>query len=851
MPFVSKEGENNYAMVPREVEDVSAPPTEVGFLDNASIFSDSVDLDAEKKRVADDIQEDQHDQPYEQQEALSRGVHSNADTASVRNGSVEVSTEQQPKAAIKPRHTPLSAPVQWEPISLAVPEDDPNDEFDIGTAKKPVFGPSTGTKEKYVFVNGEPDLKGEVVSCFEEPGLLYRVVDKSNKIWAFYNDSLSFEVHVSCTFGKHSKIEALENTTIHRDENGNFIAEVVVYPAETEFFVKGFVNGFSSRMRALPISDEYLSECQQLQFTNVVEVDMNYVKALVGDNTDATKALEECVKHNVPFVDMEFPPIQLSIEAGAKRPLKLLPWFRPQMYLNPALVDQIRLFRKEIVPGDVRQGELGDCWFMCAITTLEEHPEMVQRMFRHPQGAEVAREERAVGAYRVTLNKNGLWNSVIVDNYLPALGGKPKFASSTDLCEMWPSILEKAYAKLHGSYGMIQSGDPVHALTDMTGCSSSRFDDAFNKAKEDGGKEFFRDLLQLHNSGYQLLLTTPGKAPAFLLGTDTHANAFSNEPELEKLLGGTGLIPGHAYTVEEIYHFPDEGDVRLMKIRNVWGSCKEWNGPWSTGSSEWESHPNVAVSCNYENTDDTSVWMDWEHVLQFFIGGGVHFLNEAYDYRVPIIFADCRPSLVMEVSVDSPVRVCVSLSNVDHRGLYTENQDDESREYPPLMISISSTHPDQEGVHKVIQNSSVDPANPSPDKWTFMQGRDVSMFYELTPEQSPYLIIPRMMETEETTHGSKAWFTSLQGKIHPLHFVNSHPSEGNVAEVPVVLGLRCEQPVGDGGVRVDFRRLEDDNVVFENFPKFPADTVAVEEAYYQVRTPTPGFAVEKVGPSLF
>ncbi|KAH9601403.1 Peptidase C2 [Trypanosoma melophagium] len=851
MPFVSKKGESNYAMGPRNVEELSAPPTEVGVLDNASIFSESMEFDAAEKKQAPEANGEEH---YEDLQPLPRGVHSDTETASVMERDVEEPHvhEQHANTAIKPRHTPMPAPVRWEPISLTVPRDDPNDEFDIGTAKKPVFEQPADNKSKYVFVNGEPDLKGEVVSCFDEPGLLYRIVDKKNKTWAFYNDSLAFEVHVACTFGKHSKIEALENTTMHRDANGDYVAEVVVYPAETELFTKGFVNGFSSRMRALPISEEYLSERQLLQFTKVVEVEMQKVRALVGETTDATKVLEECVKQNVPFVDMEFQPIQHSIEAGAKRPLKMLPWFRPRMYLNPALVNQVRLFRKEIVPGDVLQGELGDCWFMCAVATLAEYPEMVQRMFRHPNGAEVARQERDVGAYRVTLNKNGLWNSVIVDDYLPAVGGKPKFASSSDLCELWPSVLEKAYAKLHGSYGMIQSGDPVHALTDMTGCPSSRFDDAFTKAHEDGGKDLFQELLRQHKSGYQLLLTTPGKAPAFLIGTNTHGNAFSNEPELEKLLGGTSLIPGHAYTVEEVYHFTDAGDLRLMKIRNVWGLCKEWNGPWSAGSSMWEQYPQVAAACNYANTDDKSIWMDWEHVLKYFIGGGVHFLNEAYDYRVPIIFSDCRPSLVMEVSVDEPVRVFITLSNVDYRGLFADGPDDEVHEYPPLMISLSSTHDDQEGIHKVIQNSSADAADQSSEKWTFIQARDVSMVCELTPRQSPYLIIPRMMETEETTSGSKAWFTNLQGKVHPLHFVNSHPSDGDAAaEVPVVFGLRCERPVNDGGLRVNFRRLEDDNVVFENFPKFPADTVAVGEAYYQVRAPKPGFAVEKVGPSLF
>jgi hypothetical protein len=43
------------------------------------------------------------------------------------------------------------------------------------------------------------------------------------------------------------------------------------------------------------------------------------------------------------------------------------------------------------------------------------------------------------------------------------------FASCGDSNVFWPGIVEKAYAKLHGSYSILQGGSVADALVDLTG----------------------------------------------------------------------------------------------------------------------------------------------------------------------------------------------------------------------------------------------------------------------------------------------------------------------------------------------------------------------------------------------
>lgn len=67
-----------------------------------------------------------------------------------------------------------------------------------------------------------------------------------------------------------------------------------------------------------------------------------------------------------------------------------------------------------ITPLDVRQGAVGDCWFMVAASALAERPKRLEKIFLNTNG-----KTNKNGIYAVNLYALGVPHTVIVDDYLP------------------------------------------------------------------------------------------------------------------------------------------------------------------------------------------------------------------------------------------------------------------------------------------------------------------------------------------------------------------------------------------------------------------------------------------------
>eukprot|EP00435_Cladocopium_sp_Y103_P065802 s106_g27.t2 len=82
------------------------------------------------------------------------------------------------------------------------------------------------------------------------------------------------------------------------------------------------------------------------------------------------------------------------------------------------------------------------------------------------------------GVYILRFYKHGQWHQVVIDDAIPFDSAMNPLTARTEFWPSlpWPALVEKAYAKLHGSWeGLSGGGHVEEVMTDLTGGCSTRF----------------------------------------------------------------------------------------------------------------------------------------------------------------------------------------------------------------------------------------------------------------------------------------------------------------------------------------------------------------------------------------
>lgn len=367
------------------------------------------------------------------------------------------------------------------------------------------------------------------------------------------------------------------------------------------------------------------------------------IKDTVSDvlNSDLyANTLNYCASNGVRFVDKDFPPQKSSIVGNPPSrdyagQFDVLEWRNADQIFGPgnySLWNGINI-------RDVQQGALGNCYFLCALTSLSENPALITRLFETD-------EVNPYGVYAVWINVNGIWQRVIVDDYFPVYNptgrGMQLAFSRTDQNELWVLLLEKAYAKVYGGYWNIIGGDPVHALRDLTGAPYERIDKLAQNVDETWAKLLF------HFSRNHVLTcyTQPGRV------------AEEKSPE--------GIVGGHAYSILDVVQTTDSrGNLaRLLKIRNPWGRF-EWNGDFSDNSSLWTQADRQRLGV--VSADDGVFWIRVEDFARLFQGVGVVKAVPGFCSNGIVVDQTSGSQSVVRIIVRQQCQVTFSVDQYDSR----------------------------------------------------------------------------------------------------------------------------------------------------------------------------------------
>ncbi|KAM8834184.1 calpain-3 isoform 1-T1 [Synchiropus picturatus] len=311
------------------------------------------------------------------------------------------------------------------------------------------------------------------------------------------------------------------------------------------------------------------------------------IKPLRFNSQDFNTIKEEYLQRKTLFEDETFPASVESLgfrDLGHKsNKVKNIVWKRPkEICENPQF----------IVGGanrtDICQGDLGDCWLLAAIACLTLNEKLLFRVVPPEQSF----SDGYAGIFHFQFWRYGDWVDVVIDDRIPTSNNQLVFTKSAERNEFWSALLEKAYAKLHGSYEALKGGNTTEAMEDFTGGVTE-----FYELKE-APKELYKIMKKALERGSLMGCSIDSLVPA--------------RYETRTL---TGLVKGHAYSVtavEECKLLNKDTKVRLVRLRNPWGQV-EWNGPWSDNSKEWAMLSKADKDrLQHQSAEDGEFWMSFE-----------------------------------------------------------------------------------------------------------------------------------------------------------------------------------------------------------------------------------------------
>ncbi|XP_046387998.1 calpain-C [Ischnura elegans] len=312
--------------------------------------------------------------------------------------------------------------------------------------------------------------------------------------------------------------------------------------------------------------------------------------------SDYERIKRSCAKRGELWEDPDFPAVQASVFYHQTPPFQFV-WKRPkELCSHPVFVHDAPA-QFDIVPG-----KMGDRWLVSCLGVLYLSKGLFYRVVPADQSFEDSEGGSYCGVFRFRLWWCGEWTEVLVDDRLPTIHGRLAFLQAHLSDQFWPGLLEKAYAKLHGSYEALKYGTMLDGLADLTGGITESV--AIRRDPTTCGR-LLGKLLEMTS------IITCAVHPA------SQSQTLRNQ--VEKLANGIQLGTNYRlYAVERVESFGGE-PVQLVRLRNPIGSGSEYVGAWSRGSPDWDEVPGREKDrLAIRHMTDSEFWMSYSDFVKTF-----------------------------------------------------------------------------------------------------------------------------------------------------------------------------------------------------------------------------------------
>lgn len=420
------------------------------------------------------------------------------------------------------------------------------------------------------------------------------------------------------------------------------------------------------------------------------------------------------------FVDHEFPPTTKSLTEGQKDFIAdygcIVHWRRAkfialtsQECANVKAVPYI--YFEGINPFDVKQGKLQDSWLLSGISIIAENEKLVKRVI-------LTKNPNDYGVYKLKLCRMGIWKTLVVDDFFPCFPMSDPIFNRNNSKEIWVMLVEKAFAKLHGNYMLLENGNIKESLVDLTGCpvftySMNVKDQEIPFAPED----LWNKIKQWSADNYLVAATT---------------REISTENSI------VGLAKEHAYCILRTVELTN--NVQIINIRNPWGVF-DWTGDWSKASPLWTEDIKNRVKPNFEE-DDKSFWMSYKHFIENFGVVNVCMTKGWHELKLKGKFTKSvdedtktiehfSSRWFYQLDVSKPSKVILGLHQEDQRSLGVKL----TRPYVDIGLMVASYN---DGLYKIIKYIDTD----------FVR----ECFLEVDLEPGTYYVIPRSLGVNLCSH---------------------------------------------------------------------------------------------------